>query len=137
MRSEDPETLKRPQAGGINTIRGRSSNMKFFVRGSKTLLFFAALLFVLATVARADDAAALFKAKCAACHGPDGKGDTGAGKALKVRDLASDGVQKQTDAQLIDITTNGKGKMPAYKGKITDDQIKQLVGYIRDLAKKK
>jgi mono/diheme cytochrome c family protein len=32
----------------------------------------------------------------------------------------------------------GKGKkMPAYKGKLTDDQIKQLASYIRDLAKKK
>ena len=32
--------------------------------------------------------------------------------------------------------TTGKGAMPAYKGKLTDDQIKQLVGYIRELAKK-
>jgi len=46
-------------------------------------------------------------------------------------------VQKQTDAQLNDSITNGKGtKMPAYKGKITDDQIKGLVGYIRSFAKK-
>ncbi len=52
-------------------------------------------------------------------------------------DLRADAVQKQTDAQLTDSITNGKGaKMPAYKGKITDDQIKGLVGYIRDLAKK-
>jgi mono/diheme cytochrome c family protein len=33
--------------------------------------------------------------------------------------------------------TNGKNKMPAYKGKLADDQIKELVAYIRDLAKKK
>jgi cytochrome c6 len=47
-------------------------------------------------------------------------------------------VQKQTDAQLIDVTANGKGKkMPAYKGKLTDDQIKELVGYIRGIGKKK
>jgi mono/diheme cytochrome c family protein len=46
-------------------------------------------------------------------------------------------VQKETDAQLIDIVTNGKNKMPAYKGKLTDDQIKGLVGYVRELAKKK
>lgn len=46
--------------------------------------------------------------------------------------------KKETDAQLNDSITNGKGKkMPAYKGKLTDDQIKDLVGYIRDLAKKK
>lgn len=60
------------------------------------------------------------------------------GKQLGVTDLRSDDVQKQTDAQLTESITNGKGKkMPAYKGKITDDQIKGLVGYIRELAKKK
>jgi mono/diheme cytochrome c family protein len=58
------------------------------------------------------------------------------GKNLKLRDLGSDDVQKQSDADLTAITENGKGKMPAYKGKLTDDQIKQLVGYIRSLKKK-
>jgi cytochrome c551 len=58
------------------------------------------------------------------------------GKTLKVPDLGSDDVQKQTDAQLTEITANGKGKMPAFKGKLTDDQIKQLVGYIHSLKKK-
>ena len=57
-------------------------------------------------------------------------------KAAELRDLGSDDVQKQTDAQLTEIVENGKGKMPAYKGKLTDDQIKQLVGYIRSLKKK-
>jgi mono/diheme cytochrome c family protein len=98
-----------------------------------------AVAIALCTPAKADDkSAALFKEKCAACHGPDGSGNTPTGKALSVPDLRSDEVQKQTDAQVIDATANGKGKkMPAYKGKLTDDQIKQLVGYIRELAKKK
>ena len=55
---------------------------------------------------------------------------------MKIRDLHSPDVQKQTDAQLADIISSGKGAMPSYKGKLTDDQIKQLVGYIRELAKK-
>jgi cytochrome c6 len=50
--------------------------------------------------------------------------------------LASSDVQSQSDAQLTDIVTNGKNKMPAYKGKLTDDQINGLVAYIRGLAKK-
>lgn len=83
------------------------------------------------------DGAALYKAKCASCHGADGTGATAMGKTLKLRDLASADVQKQTDADLTGIITNGKNKMPAYKGKLTDDQIKSLVGAIRDLAKKK
>ena len=82
------------------------------------------------------DGAAIFKGKCAMCHGADGKGQTSMGKSLKLRDLGSADVQKQTDAELIAITTNGKGKMPAYKGKLSDGDIKAVVVAIRDLAKK-
>jgi cytochrome c6 len=104
-----------------------------------TLLALLGIVFLLAAPLYADgDAASLFKAKCAACHGADGSGNTTIGKKMQTPDLRSDEVQKQTDAQLIESTTNGKGKkMPAYKGKLTDDQIKQLVAYIRELAKKK
>jgi mono/diheme cytochrome c family protein len=104
----------------------------------RVLLALLAVAFLFAAPLRADDAASLFKAKCAVCHGADGSGNTAMGKQMQSPDLRSEEVQKQTDAQLIDATTNGKGKkMPAYKGKLTDDQIKGLVGYIRDLAKKK
>jgi cytochrome c6 len=105
-------------------------------RVRSTFWVFAALLLFSLPVRAQGDGATLFKAKCAACHGADGKGDTSMGKSMKLRDLGSDDVQKQTDAELTDITANGKGKMPAYKGKLTDDQIKQLVGYIRSLKKK-
>ena len=92
------------------------------------------LAFVVAA-ANADDAAATYKAKCAGCHAADGSGNSPAGKAMGVPDLRSPELQKKTDSELIDSTTNGKGKMPAYKGKLTDDQIKGLVAYIRTLAK--
>jgi mono/diheme cytochrome c family protein len=56
---------------------------------------------------------------------------------MGVMDLRRDEVQKLTDAQIFDDIANGVGKkMPAYKGKITDDQIKGLVTYIRGLTKK-
>jgi len=83
-----------------------------------------------------NDAASLYKSKCGGCHAPDGSGSTSVGKSLKIRDLHSADVQKQTDAQLTDIITAGKSPMPAYKDKLTGDQIKQLVAYIRDLGKK-
>jgi mono/diheme cytochrome c family protein len=96
------------------------------------------ILFLLVAPLCAQDAAALYKSKCAACHGPDGTGNVAMGKTLGVTDLTSGDVQKQTDAQLTDSIANGKGKkMPAYKSKLTDDQIKGLVGFIRELAKKK
>jgi cytochrome c6 len=83
-----------------------------------------------ASSAIAQDAAATYKAKCAMCHGADGKG----GK-MGTRDFASADVKAESDAQLIDIVTKGKGKMPSYGGKLKDTEIKDLVGYIRTLAK--
>ncbi len=88
------------------------------------------LIAVCSSSAVAQDAAATFKAKCAMCHGPDGKG----GK-MGTRDFASADVKKETDAQLTEIITKGKGKMPAYDGKLKDTEIKDLVTYIRSLAK--
>jgi len=101
----------------------------------KSILVTIAIAFAFSAGARADGAGD-FKAKCAMCHGADGSGSTPTGKALKVRDLGAADVQAQTDAQLTEIVTNGKGKMPAYKGKLTGDQIKELIGFIRSLAKK-
>jgi cytochrome c6 len=79
------------------------------------------------------DGAETFKAKCAMCHGPDGKGQTAMGKNLNLRDLGSADVQGQSDADLTKIITDGKGKMPKYEGKLTPDQIKEVVSYIRTL----
>jgi mono/diheme cytochrome c family protein len=94
----------------------------------------AAGVVLLTSAAKAeDDAAATFKGKCAMCHGPDGKGDTPTGKAMKVRSLTSDEVKKESDADLIGIITKGKGKMPGYDKKLTDDQIKGLIKFIRSL----
>jgi mono/diheme cytochrome c family protein len=81
------------------------------------------------------DGAAIYKAKCAMCHGPDGAGQTTMGKNLKLRDLRSADVQKQTDAELVKWITDGKGKMPAYKGKLTPADIDAVVAFIRTLKK--
>jgi mono/diheme cytochrome c family protein len=79
-----------------------------------------------------DDAAALYKAKCQVCHGADGKGSP-AGQKLGVKDFHSPEVAKLSDEELFKATKEGKGKMPKYDGKLTDDQIKALVKYIRTL----
>ncbi len=101
-----------------------------------TALVLAAIAF-LSTPAKADTAAAeaTFKAKCAMCHGPDGKGQTATGKAMKVKDFASEEVQKMSDADLTAAITSGKGKMPPFKA-LTADQVKDLVAYIRTFGKK-
>lgn len=105
----------------------------------KLALLALVLLVVVFTVtpSLAQDAAATFKGKCAMCHGADGSGKTTMGEKFGIRDLRSTDVQKQTDAQLSEIVTKGKNKMPAYDGKLTKEQIDQLVAFVRDLGKKK
>jgi mono/diheme cytochrome c family protein len=79
----------------------------------------------------------LFASKCAMCHGPDGSAQTTMGKNLKIRDFHSSDVQKQSDGDLKTVITKGKGKMPAFDGKLTGQQIDQLVGYLREIGKQK
>jgi cytochrome c6 len=85
---------------------------------------------------RADDkSAATYKAKCATCHGADGKGDTPAGKSTKVRSFADPEVVKASDDDLAGIIEKGKGKMPGYGKSLKPDESKDMVAYIRSLAK--
>ena len=107
-------------------------NRKFLV------VMLVAGLFALAMPAMADagpDAGAIYKSKCAMCHGPDGAGQTTMGKNMKLRDLRSPEVQKLTDAELTKLIADGKGKMPAYKSKLSAVEISSLVELIRKMKK--
>ena len=74
----------------------------------------------------------LYKAKCQSCHGADGKA-TAIGKKLGAKDFQDPDTAKLSDAEMAKIIEQGKNKMPPYKGKLTDDQIKALVSYIKEL----
>jgi mono/diheme cytochrome c family protein len=82
------------------------------------------------------NAAGLFKSKCVMCHGENGSGNTPSGKALQAKDLRSEETQKKSDAELAEVITKGRDKMPAFGQKLKPEQIQQLVAYIRQLAKK-
>jgi mono/diheme cytochrome c family protein len=103
------------------------------------IALFVLLMIALAAGAVAQNAPAkdLFALKCAICHGPDGSAQTAMGKSFKIRDFHSADVQKQTDADLKTVITKGKGKMPAFDGKLKGEQIDLLVGYIREIGKQK
>ncbi len=107
--------------------------MRTMFRASLVVL---AIAFAMTVTAFAADATAdVYKSKCASCHGADGKGDTPAGKNMKVKDLASDDVQKQSDTDLAGVIEKGKKPMPGYEGKIPKDQIDGLVKWIRTLKR--
>ncbi len=77
-----------------------------------------------------------YKAKCQSCHGAEGTPNPGIAKMMGVKPVSDPSVKAESEAQMIAFTTNGKGaKMPAFKGKITDAQIKDSVAYFRSLAK--
>jgi mono/diheme cytochrome c family protein len=88
----------------------------------------AAALLCLAAPALAADAAALYTARCAACHGKDGKG-TATGKKMGAGDLTAE--RKEPVAEIAGDIANGKGKMPAFKGKLTPEEIQALASYVK------
>ena len=95
-----------------------------------------ALFLILPNLSWADDAATVYKAKCAACHGADLAGKP----AANIPSLVSADARKASDADLTDMIANGgkdKKAMHAFTNKgVTPDQIKMVVSYIRDAQKK-
>lgn len=119
---------KRFPEANVNHLRPRVSY--------SFILLAAAAVLLLSSPLSAQDANALFVTKCAACHGKDAVGQTPMGLKLKVRDLHSPEVQKETDAALRQVIAKGKAKMPGYEAKFSKEQIDGLVAYVRGLAKK-
>src|SRR6185312_4024873 len=78
----------------------------------------------------------IYKAKCQMCHAADGSANTPAGKAKKARALTAPEVLKESDADLLAIIQNGKNQMPAYKGKLSDEEMKDVLEYVHTLQKK-
>ena len=78
----------------------------------------------------------VFKAKCAGCHGAEGGGNTALGTKLKLRDLRSAGVQKQSDSELQSVIEKGKPPMPAFGKTIQPAGVLELVAYMRSIAAK-
>ena len=77
----------------------------------------------------------VYKAKCENCHGSNGTPPPGIAKAMNVRSASDPSVKSKSEALMLELTKRGSGKMPAYAGKLTDDQIKASVEYYRSLGK--
>jgi len=79
----------------------------------------------------------VYASNCSVCHAADGSANTPIGKNKKIPDLRSREVQAQSENQLTDIVTNGKGKMRPFKERLTPEQIQQVVAYLRELPKQR
>jgi mono/diheme cytochrome c family protein len=108
----------------------------------KTIIALTSGVLILAPIStRAADAKSNWDANCVQCHGKDGKADTKMGKMLSAKDLTDPKVQAEfTDAKATQsikegVKQNGKTTMKAFGGKLSDDEIKALVAYVRTLKK--
>jgi cytochrome c6 len=99
----------------------------------RTAGLFMAVIIASAGIASAADASATWNSQCASCHAKDGSGNTAMGKKLGVKDYSKD--QGFSDAEAEKVIKEGKGKMKAYKEKLSDADVKALVAYVRSLKK--
>ena len=98
-------------------------------------LFAAAALLLLPAAARAADKPAaapppgetVYREVCQACHMADAKGAVGAGR---IASLAGN-PNLEFPEYPIGIVTGGKGPMPWFRGDLTDQQIADVIGYVR------
>lgn len=76
---------------------------------------------------------AIFKDNCAKCHGENAAGGRVQveGREIKVPNLTGEHARKPTDERLVERITNGEDEMPAFKDKLTPEQIQELVRFIR------
>jgi mono/diheme cytochrome c family protein len=84
----------------------------------------------------AGDARSTYNSKCASCHGRDGRANSMHARHEKARDLTTAEWQDSvSDERIYNSISNGKGKMPGFKKKLSDAQIDELVNYVRRLRR--
>jgi cytochrome c6 len=84
--------------------------------------------------AKAPAGAEIFKSKCVLCHGADGSGNTPLGKQLQAANLRSKEAQKLSNDEMHKIIHDGQANMPPFEDKLTDDEIDQVIQYVRTFA---
>lgn len=106
----------------------------------KNRIALVSVVLALAAPAVYADGEALYAKSCASCHGKDGTGNTKMGKKAGAKDYTTAEGQKWSDAEgvkaiLEGVKEDGKSKMKAFSGKVTEAEAKELVAYIRKFKK--
>jgi len=108
----------------------------------KKIAIIAACLAIGVASLGAADVKENWEKNCASCHGKDGKGETKAGRKADVKNLTDATYQASfTDEQMFKQIKeglkdkNGKEKMKAFADKLSDEEIKALVAFVRGLKK--
>jgi cytochrome c5 len=84
------------------------------------------------TSAIPESGSSLYTAKCAKCHGADGRGETAIGRSLDAPDFTDESWKTRHSAdEMISVVTKGQKGMPAFSKKLTRRQISSLVSYVQ------
>ena len=95
----------------------------------KQMLCLFILLFGAANLALANNVfngKEVYLKECISCHGSDGTGEMPG-----LPNFVESNVLFKSDAELINVINDGKGTMPGYNGLLTDEQIRDVVAYLR------
>lgn len=100
----------------------------------RSLLTLAAVVLLAGSMCFAEDGAAIYKSKCAMCHGPTGTPSAGMAKMLGVKPVSDPSMKGLTDAQIETAVKNGSsnGKMKPIAG-LSDAQVKAVAAYFKTL----
>jgi mono/diheme cytochrome c family protein len=108
-----------------------------YLRGSSVYCLF--LLFAVCNSLLAQEksspGATIFKSKCILCHAPDGSGNTPLGKQLQAANLGSKEVQKLSNAEMYKQVHDGRANMPSFAEQLSDEEINQVIRYVRGFGK--
>jgi mono/diheme cytochrome c family protein len=85
---------------------------------------------------KAEQGRAVYEARCTRCHGSDGAGRTRMAEIVEPPDMTDPAWQRRrSSARMIASVTNGRGQMPAFKKKLTRQEIAAAVAYVRTLKR--
>ena len=92
----------------------------------------AAAVLLAGSMCFAEDGAAIYKSKCAVCHGATGAPNAGMAKMMGIKPVSDSAMKALKEAQVESVVKNGKGKMKAVAG-LNDAQVKAVAAYFKTL----
>jgi len=102
------------------------------MKSFRSRIVLAAVVMLAGSMCFAEDGAAIYKSKCAMCHGPTGTPSAGMAKAMGIKPASDPSIQALTVAQISSTVKNGKGKMHPVAG-LTDPQVQAVASYFKSL----
>jgi cytochrome c6 len=98
----------------------------------RSQIVLAAAVLLAGSMCFADDGGAIYKSKCAACHGATGTPSAGMAKMLGIKPVSDPSIKSLTEAEVEAAVKNGKGKMKPVAG-LSDAQVKAVAEYFKTL----